>query len=84
MNNINCGKKMKLKFIKSIMFSTIGVLSASAVSPIALTSCGKKKQQVVHVTSVTLDKDKLELAQGTTAPLKATVLPENATNKKVI
>jgi len=74
---------MKSKFIKSILFSTIGVLSASTISPIALTSCGKKKQQVVHVTGVTLNLNRLELVEGDTINLVATVLPENATNKKV-
>jgi len=74
---------MKSKIIKSIMFSTIGVLSASTISPIALTSCGKKNQQVVHVTGVTLDKSSLKLAPGKNTQLIATVLPENATNKNV-
>jgi len=75
---------VKSKIIKSIMFSTIGVLSASAISPIALTSCGKKNQQVVHVTGVTLNETKLELVEGGIAQLTATVLPENATDKNVI
>ncbi len=70
-----------MKIIKSILFSTIGVLSVSAITPIVLSSCGKK---TVQVTGVTLDKDKLELVQGKKAQLKATVLPKNATNKKVI
>ena len=49
-----------------------------------LSSCGKQRdQQVVHVTNVTLNKDKLELAEGETAQLKATILPTNATNKNV-
>ena len=74
---------MKSKFIKSILFSTIGILSTSAISPIALTSCGKKNQQVVHVTGVTLDKNKLEMVEGQTVQLIATVLPKNATNKNV-
>ena len=52
---------MKSKFIKSILFSTIGVLSVSATTPISLSSCRKK---TVQVTGVTLDKDKLELVQG--------------------
>jgi len=40
-------------------------------------------ENTIHVTSVTLDKDKLELVQGKNTQLKATVLPENATNKNV-
>ena len=81
MNNIKCDKKMKLKFVKSMIFSTIGVLSVGATTPISLSSCRKK---TVQVTGVTLDKDKLELVQGKKTQLKATVLPKNATNKKVI
>ena len=71
---------MKSKFIKSILFSTIGVLSVSATTPISLSSCRKK---AVQVTGVTLDKDKLELVQGKKTQLKATILPKNATNKNV-
>ena len=74
---------MKSKIIKSILFSTIGILSTSAITPMVLTSCGKKNQQVVHVTGVTLNETKLELVEGGIAQLTATVLPENATNKKV-
>ncbi len=72
---------MKSKIIKSIIFSTVGVLSASAVTPIVLTSCGKK--QTIPVTGVTLNETKLELVEGGSAKLTATVLPENATNKNV-
>ena len=71
---------MKSKIIKSILFSTIGVLSASAVTPIVLTSCGKK---TIPVTGVTLDKSSLKLAPGKNTQLIATVLPENAKNKNV-
>ena len=78
-------KKLKPKIIKSILFFTIGVSSTSVVTPMVLSSCGKQRdQQVVHVTNVTLNKDKLELAEGETAQLKATILPTNATNKNVI
>ena len=66
------------------MFSTIGVLSTSVVTPVVLSSCGKRKnQQVVPVNNITLDKGRLGLNEGETAQLKATVLPENATNKNV-
>ena len=75
---------MKSKIIKSILFSTIGVLSTSAIAPMVLTSCGKRKnQQVVPVNSITLDKGRLGLNEGETAQLKATILPKNATNKNV-
>jgi len=38
----------------------------------------------IPVTSVTLDRNELELVEGETDQLTATVLPENATNKNVI
>ena len=74
---------MKSKFIKSVLFSTIGVLSISAVTPVILSSCGKKKQQVISVTKVKINTSDLELVEGKTAKLIATVLPVNAANKKV-
>ena len=40
-------------------------------------------QSVVYVTSVSLDNSSLALEVGQTSTLVATVLPENATNKKV-
>ena len=41
------------------------------------------QQGTIHVTSVSLDKTSLELTEGETAQLTATVLPDNATNKNV-
>ena len=41
-------------------------------------------QEIVHVTSVSLDQSSLELSIGDTYEFEATVLPENATNKEVI
>jgi len=49
------------------------------VSPVVLSSCGKR----IPVTGVTLDKKELELVEGEICQLIATVLPENATNKNV-
>ena len=39
--------------------------------------------ETVAVTGVTLDKETVTIKEGQTATLKATVLPENATNKEV-
>ncbi len=72
---------MKSKIIKSILFSTIGTLSVSAVTPMVLSSCGKK--QTIPVQSVELDKKTLSLTLGDSYKLTANVLPENATNKKI-
>ena len=74
---------MKIKFIKSMLFSTIGLLSTSAIAPMVLTSCGKKKQKTIAVKSVELDSARLGLNEGENIQLKANVLPVNATNKKV-
>ena len=74
---------MKSKVIKSILFSTIGVLSTSTISPIALTSCGKKKQQTIPVTGVKIIENDLEIVENETNKFNVIVLPENATNKKV-
>lgn len=41
-------------------------------------------QEIVHVTSVSLDQSSLELSVGETYEFVATVLPENATNKELI
>ncbi len=74
---------MKSKIIKSILFSTIGALSVSAVSPMVLTSCGKQKQQIIPAQSVELNKNTLSLTPGDSYKLAATISPENATNKNV-
>lgn len=41
------------------------------------------KRKVIAVESVTLDKTELELTEGDEAMLVATILPENADNKKI-
>jgi len=41
-------------------------------------------EEMIHVTSVSLDQSSLELSVGDTHKFVATVLPENATNKEVI
>jgi hypothetical protein len=58
---------------------------------LALVSCSKNsensepvvKKDTVKVVSVTLDKDTLNVAEGESALLVATVLPDNATDKTV-
>ena len=44
---------------------------------------GVKKVDTIAVTGITLNKTMLELTVGATEKLVATVIPENATNKKV-
>ena len=74
---------MKSKIIKSILFSTVGILSTSAIAPMVLTSCGKKKQQTIPVSGVKITESDLEIVENETSRFNATVLPQNATNKKV-
>ena len=76
-------KKLKSKIIKSILFSTIGVLSTSVVTPVVLSSCGKQKQQTIPVKKVELDKNELFLKPSESRKLIATILPKNASNKNV-
>lgn len=44
---------------------------------------GVNKVDTIAVTGITLNKITLELTVGATEKLTATVIPENATNKKV-
>ncbi len=76
-------KKLKSKIIKSILFSTIGVLSTSVVTPVVLSSCSKQKQQTIPVKKVELNKNELFLKPSESRKLIATVLPKNASNKNV-
>ena len=70
---------MKSKIIKSILFSTLGMLSTSVVIPMLVSSCGT----TIPVESVSIDKKSLTLSLNESEQLTATVLPENATNKSI-
>jgi formylglycine-generating enzyme required for sulfatase activity len=65
--------KRKLKIITNLLL--IALFAA------VVTSCGEDKPETVQVTSVTLNKTRLTLAVGGTEALKATVTPDNATDK---
>lgn len=59
------------------------ILSLSALC-LFFVSCSKDPEpEIVKVTSVALSKSTLELVEGETETLKATVAPENAANKRV-
>ena len=58
----------------------IAVFLMAAVVVLAITC---KKDDKIAVTGVSLDRSTMELAPDGTATLKATVMPENATNKEV-
>ena len=63
---------------------SISMLSASAIGTIAVasTSCSSKHNNDAAIV-VELDKNELELFVDDTEQLIATIVPENATNKKV-
>ena len=72
------------KLLKSILIPTLGISAIGTIATIS-TSCGSRSKDldIVHVTSVSLDKTSITLAAGDTETLTATVLPENATDKSV-
>ena len=54
-----------------------------ALSLVLLASCKSKEDPTVAVTGVSLDKPAVELTEGETTVLKATVNPSNATEKTI-
>jgi uncharacterized protein YjdB len=56
---------------------------AIALSLVLLASCKSKEDPTVAVTGVSLDKPAVELTEGETTVLKATVNPSNATEKTI-
>ena len=66
--------------MKKILFALVGALAL-------VVSCGKDKEtpqpQIIAVTGITLNTDILELIEGESAILTATVYPENATDPSV-
>lgn len=65
------------KFLKS--FWTLAVLAVVMLAA----GCGGDDGDVV-VTAITLDKSELTLDPGDTQQLTATIVPENATNKRIV
>lgn len=72
------GMEVKPKFMKNRNNFYFTVAFAAIVMVMAV-SCEKD----INVTSVTLDNSKLNLIEGGTSTLTATVSPDNATNKSV-
>ena len=67
----------KSKLLKSIWIPALGIPAIGSIAAVC-TSCGN-----VSVTGVTLDMTSKTLAVGETETLRATVLPENVTDKTV-
>lgn len=57
--------------------------AAVALSLVSFASCGSKEDPTVAVTGVSLNKTAVELTEGATVTLEATVNPSNATEKAV-
>ena len=72
------------KLLKSILIPTLGISAIGTIAAVS-TSCGQANPDpdIIHVTSVELDKTSATLTIGDTETLTATVLPENATDKSV-
>ena len=60
---------------ETIVTATSGAKSASCKVIV--------QKEIIDVTSISLDQNTLELYEGTSATLSATVLPENATDKTI-
>ena len=72
--------KYTLKIPKTSIVDLVGKTLLSDLSKnIDLTA----EEEVVAVEGITLDKESIEVEEGNTTELKATVKPENATNKNV-
>lgn len=61
--------------MRKVFYSILVALSVLAI----LAGC-KKEPQTISVTGITLDKSSVELTEGETATLSATIAPSNATN----
>jgi hypothetical protein len=67
--------------MKKILFKSIFALAVIAFAASVASSCKKKD---VRVTGVSLNKSTIELVEGATETLTATVLPADAANKAVM
>ena len=80
--------KRSQRVVKKTFFTALFLLLSVSIL-VLFTACvqgadaGVNKVDTIAVTGITLNKTTLELTVGATEKLIATVLPENATNKKV-
>jgi len=80
--------KRSQRVVKKTFFTTLFLLLSVSIL-VLFTACvqgadaGVNKVDTIAVTGITLNKTVLELDVGATEKLVATVIPENATNKKV-
>ena len=80
--------KRSQRVVKKTFFTALFLLLSVSIL-VLFTACvqgadaGVNKVDTIAVTGITLDKTTLELTVGATEKLAATVIPENATNKKV-
>ena len=80
--------KRSQRVVKKTFFTALFLLLSVSIL-VLFTACvqgadaGVNKVDTIAVTGITLNKTTLELTVGATEKLTATVIPENATNKKV-
>ena len=80
--------KRSQRVVKKTFFTALFLLLSVSIL-VLFTACvqgadaGVNKVDTIAVTGITLNKTVLELDVGATEKLTATVIPENATNKKV-
>jgi uncharacterized protein YjdB len=73
------------RLLKSILIPALGISAIGTIATVSTScGCGSKNPDIVHVSSVSLDKTSMILAVGDTKTLTATVLPEKATDKSVV
>ena len=73
------------RLLKSILIPALGISAIGTIATVSTScGCGSKNPDIVHVSSVSLDKTSIILAVGDTKTLTATVLPEKATDKSVV
>ena len=83
-NNSSSTRTLAHETRKNKQWLSMFAVAALIVSAAFITSCGNDDDDSIPVTSVTLDKSALSLTLGGgEATLNATVLPAEATNKKV-
>lgn len=81
MNNKNIKKLLVLSALAAVSVPCVVALSKSNNSEVI--ALNRAKKEVVPAESISIDKKEVSVEEGLNVVLKCTVLPENATNKKV-
>ena len=62
---------------------TLTFLAASAFAVLLVTSCGKKEEEPVRISSVTVSPESVEIAEGASTKLTAKISPAAASDRNV-